>query len=274
MRYLPILLLGALLLSTSAGAHTEGDHRGNPSAAGAAGEAVEGPGIEERLGKKIPLDLNFRDEAGRPVPLSGLVTGPTLIIPVYYGCTNVCSYLQSGAANALRAVRRTAGTDYRVISVSFDETETPAMAARAKRMYLASMGRPFPEDGWRFLTGDVVSIRRLTDAAGYRFQRRGHDFIHPVASFVVAGDGTIVRYLYGINFLPKDLTLAFVEAQEGVVGKSVRTMVGFCFSFDPAGKTYVFNVLRVSATVVVLTAGSFLAFLVLTGKKGKGKRIP
>jgi protein SCO1/2 len=226
-------------------------------------------GVEEHLGAKIPLDLTFRDENGRQVRLSDLVSGPTIILPVYYSCTNVCNYLQGGLARVLPAIKLKPGTEYRVISVSFDETESPALAARYKRMYLTSMNSIFPREGWRFLTGDAASIRRLTDAAGYRFERRGRDFIHPVASFVVAGNGTIVRYLYGTTFLPKDLTLAFAEAQSGVVGSSIRKVVGYCFSFDPSGKTYVFNVLRVSATAVFLTAGSFLAFLLLTGRKRK-----
>ena len=228
-----------------------------------------GVGVDEYLGGKIPLDLTFRDESGRPVRLGDLVTVPTIILPVYYSCTNVCNFLQGGLASALPAVKLKPGGEYRVLSVSFDETETPQLAARYKRMYLASMNVPFPDDGWRFLTGDVQDIRRLTDAAGFRFLRKGRDFIHPVASLVVAPDGTIVRYLYGTTFLPKDLTLALLEAREGKVGSTIRTLVGYCFSFDPVGKTYVFNLLRVSATVVFATAGTFLAFLLLTGRKRK-----
>jgi protein SCO1/2 len=134
-------------------------------------------------------------------------------------------------------------------------------------MYQNSMDKPFPEDGWRFLTGEAASIRRLTDAAGYRFQRKGRDFIHPVASFIVARDGTIVRYLYGTTFLAKDVSMALLEARKGMVGSSIRKVVEYCFSFDPKAKTYVFNLLRVSATVVIICTGSFLAFLVLAGKK-------
>ena len=119
------------------------------------------------------------------------------------------------------------------------------------------------------LTGDSRNVRRLTDAAGYRFERKGEDFIHPVASFVVAGNGTIVRYLYGTTFLPKDLALALLEAREGKVGITIRKVVGYCFSFDPLRKTYVFNLLRVCATVVLLSAGTFLAFLLVTGKRRK-----
>lgn len=225
--------------------------------------------MEERLGSRVPLDITFRDETGKRVRLSDLVSGPTIILPVYYSCTNVCNYLQGGLARVLPAIKNRPGTEYRVISVSFDETETPQQAARAKRMYLASMSAPFPEEGWRFLTGDAASIRRLTDAAGYRFQRKGRDFIHPVVSLVVAADGAIIRYLYGTTFLPKDLTLALLEAREGKAGATIRKVVAYCFTFDPAAKTYVFNLLRVSATVVMLSAGSFLAFLFLTGRKRK-----
>lgn len=224
-------------------------------------------GVDEHLGQKIPLDLTFRDETGQPVRLADLVTGPTIILPVYYNCTNICNLLQEGLASALPAVQRKPGTDYTVLSVSFDETETPALAARYKRTYLHGMTAAFPENGWRFLTGDAENIRRLTAAAGYHFQRRGREFIHPVASFVVAGDGTIVRYLYGTTFLPKNLTLALLEARDGKAGAAIRAVVGYCFSFDPKGRNYVFNLLRVSATVVILVAGGFLAFLILTGRK-------
>jgi protein SCO1/2 len=229
-------------------------------------------GVEEHLGGKIPLDVTFRDETGKPVRLSELITVPTIILPVYYSCTNECNFLQGGLASVLPSVMRKPGEEYRVISVSFDETETPALASRYKRMYLASMNAPFPEEGWRFLTGDASSIRRLTDAAGFYFQRRGREFIHPVASFVVARDGTIVRYLYGTTFLPKDVTLALLEARDGKVGATIRKVVGYCFSFDPKGKTYVFNLLRVSATAVIVAMGAFLSYLLLAGDKDRRRR--
>jgi protein SCO1/2 len=232
-------------------------------------EDVTQVGVDERLGAKIPLGLSFRDETGRRVRLGELITGPTIILPVYYGCTNICNYLQGGLARTLPEIKRTPGTDYRVLSVSMDETETPELAARYQRMYLSALKAPFPAGAWHFLTGDAASIRALTDAAGYRFQRRGRDFAHPVASFVVTGDGMIVRYLYGTSFLAKDLTLALLEAREGRVGTTIRKVVDYCFSFDPASKSYEFNLLRVSATVVLLCCGGFFCFLVLTGKRSK-----
>jgi protein SCO1/2 len=122
---------------------------------------------------------------------------------------------------------------------------------------------------WRFLTGDRQNILKLTDSAGYRFHKVGADFLHPVTFFVVAADGKIVRYLHGTHVLPKDLTLALYEAKSGKVGTTIRKMVQYCFSFDPEQKTYVFNVLRVSATTILATLALFAAFLVFGGKKPK-----
>lgn len=245
--------------------------RGVGSKTGVDAVATEEPsvGINEHLGAKIPLDITFRDEGGTPVRLAELVTGPTVILPVYFSCTNVCYNLQWGLAQVLPRIKSRPGDEYRVISVSFDENDSPELAAKFKRVYLSAMHAPFPEDGWRFLTGDAASIKRFTDAVGFSFQRRGHDFLHPVASIVVAGDGTIVRYLYGASFLPKDLTLALIEAREGKGGTAVRKVMEYCFSYDPERKSYVFNLLRVSATVVIICTGGFLVFLIVTGRKRK-----
>jgi protein SCO1/2 len=237
------------------------------SLAGAADTSDITIGITEHLGAKIPLDATFRDEDGKPVTLGQLITGPTIILPVYYGCANVCYNLQQGLARVLPTIKSKAGVEYRVISVSFDEHDQPELAAKFKRVYLGAMHAPFPPEAWRFLTGDSVAIQKLTNAAGYGFQRRGRDFLHPAASFIVTADGTIVRYLYGSTFLAKDLTLALIEARNGVSGVTIRKMVDYCFSFDPGQQTYVFNLLRVSATVVILCTGGFLAFLIFGGKR-------
>jgi protein SCO1/2 len=226
-------------------------------------------GLEEKLGERIPLDLVFRDEQGNPVKLADLVNKPTIIAPVYYRCPNVCHFLQGDLARVLPNLKLKAGEDYQVISFSFDETEQPELALRSRNTYYAAMKNQYPEQAWRFLTGDLEAIRRLTDAAGYQFQRVGTEFLHPVAFFVVSPDGKIVRYLHGTHVVPKDLTLALYEAKTGHVGTTIRKMVQYCFSFDPEQKTYVFNILRVSATVILTTLAIFAAFLIFGGKKSK-----
>ncbi|GAC1470944.1 MAG: SCO family protein [Desulfuromonadaceae bacterium] len=266
-RALLLVLLMLLFIHDEARSADKGmEHKHGAAAVSAAETTV---GINEHLGSRIPLDITFRDEGGKPVRLAELISGPTLILPVYYSCPNVCYNLQWGLAQVLPKIKSRPGEEYRVISVSFDENDSPELASKFKRVYLTAMHAPFPEGGWRFLTGDAASIKRLTDAVGYSFQRRGRDFLHPVASIVIAGDGSIVRYLYGTSFLPKDLALALIEARDGKSGTAVRKVLEYCFSYDPQQKSYVFNLLRVSATAVILSTGGFLVFLILSGRKRK-----
>jgi len=229
--------------------------------------SAAGVGLDEQLGTRLPLDLSFRDEDGRTVRLRDLVDRPTVIAPVYYRCPNVCHFLQGELAQVLPQLTLVAGTDYRVLSISFDETETPELAQRTRDTYLAAAGGKVSAAGWRFLTGDQDAILALTGTAGFHFQRVGADFQHPVAILVTSADGTIVRYLHGTRILPKDLALALSEAKAGVVGTTIRKMVQYCFSYDREQKTYVFNVLRVAATVILTTLVAFFAYLLLTGKK-------
>ena len=262
---LPLLLLTFLLLpgpATAADAPLS-----MPVSELADPAAARQVGVDEKLGAEIPLDLTFRDATGHAVSLDSLVTGPTVIVPIYYSCPNVCSFLQGALARVLPEVRRTPGEDYRVLSISFDENETAADARKARAIYYQAMGNDFPPDAWRFLTGEKPAIDALLDAAGYRFMRQGEDFLHPVAIFVVSGNGKITRYLYGTSILPMDLTLALVEAAEGKVSPAIRKVAQFCFSYDPQSGQYVFNIFRVSATIVLLTAAALLAFLILTGRK-------
>ncbi len=226
-------------------------------------------GLEEQLGGYIPLDVKFRDETGQEVTLRELIDGPTIIAPVYYTCPNVCTFIQGGLASVLPQVTLDPGEDFRVLSVSFDETENPSQAAQSKRNYYAAMKGQFPEEAWHFLTGTRENILRLTDSLGYNFQRQGKDFLHPIVVAVVSPDGKIVRYLHGTRFLPMDISLALVEASEGRVGATIKKVLGFCFSYDPQNRRYVFNLLRVAGAAVLLTLGAFLSFLLFTGRKKK-----
>jgi len=232
-------------------------------------ESASKVGLDEKLGMHIPLDLTFLDEQGKPVKLADLITMPTVIAPVYYRCPNVCHFLQGDLARVLPGLKLKAGEDYQVISFSFDENEKPELAERSRNTYYAAMKNQYPVDAWRFLTGDGDTIQKLTDAAGYRFQKVGTEFLHPVVFFVVSPEGKIVRYLHGTHVVPKDLTLALYEAKSGQIGTTIRKMVQYCFSFDPEQKTYVFNILRVSATAILTTLVIFAAFLMFGGKKTK-----
>uniref|UniRef100_B8DKR5 Uncharacterized protein involved in biogenesis of respiratory and photosynthetic systems-like protein n=2 Tax=Nitratidesulfovibrio vulgaris TaxID=881 RepID=B8DKR5_NITV9 len=229
-------------------------------------------GVDERLGDIIPEGILLRDESGSPIDPRTLMDVPVIIAPIYYSCPTVCNMLQSSLARVLPQVSLQPGKDYRVLSVSFDETDTPQLAARKKQNYFAAMNFAYPEDGWRFLSGDLASINRFMDAIGFRFTRQGRDFIHPVVLVVTAPGGKVVRYLYGQNFMPFDLTMAVTEASHGTIGLSVKRVLSYCFTYDPEGRRYVFDFMRIAGMIILFGAAVLLFVLLRGGPRRKERK--
>lgn len=225
--------------------------------------------LEEKLGQYLPADAAFVDEQGKHVILKNSIDKPTIIAPVYFGCTHECPLLLTGLARVLGKLELVKpGRDYQVISLSFDDRDTPVVALDKKKNYLKAINKPFPDEAWRFLTGNTADIKKFTDSIGFKFQRDGeHDFSHPITLVVVAPGGKIVRYIEGVSFLPFEVTMALSEAAEGRVGSTTRKVLLYCFSYDPLKKSYVFNILKITATVMVLFVGSFFAYLMFTSRK-------
>ncbi len=234
-------------------------------AEGSAGSSVVG--ITPMLGRKVPLDLTFLDENGKSVSLRELVHTPVVLTLVYLHCPNICPFLLQNLAGVFNQMPAEPGRDYVALSISFDERETPASAREQKKIFLEMIGRPFPADAWRFLTGDRDNIRKLTDAVGFRYKRVGNDFAHPVAVIALSPEGKITRYLYGMDPLPFDLKMALVEASHGTIGPAISKVVQFCFSIDPKGHKLVFNALKVTGTVTLFFAGLFILFLLFKGRR-------
>jgi protein SCO1/2 len=254
-----ILLLATLFSQNIAQAHVE-----QP-------KDLAGIGIDEKLGQVIPLDLTFHDENGNPVSLKQLIHTPTILAPVYLHCPNVCSLLLQNLADALNRLPAEPDKEFRVLSVSFDEREKPSFALERKKVYLQMIEKPFPQDAWRFLTGDKENIDKLMDSVGFHFKRVGGDFQHPVALIIVTPYGKITRYLYGSDLLPFDIKIALLEASQGRIGPTISKVVRFCFTYDPKGKKLVFNTLKVTGIVTLLFALSFIVFLLFKGRKQHSK---
>jgi protein SCO1/2 len=228
--------------------------------------------LDEKLGQYLPADAMFTDEHGIRADLKKWLDKPTIIAPVYLSCMHECPMLLTGLAQVLGKLELVKpGKDFQVITLSFDDNDTPKIAAGKKVNYLKAVGRPFPADSWKFLTGDAVDITKFTGSVGFKFQRDGeHEFSHPITLVIVAPGGKIVRYLYGTHFLPFDVAMALTEAAEGKVGSPARTALMYCFSYDPLKKSYVFNILKVTGTVMVLFVASFFAYLMVSPKKKRG----
>ena len=170
-------------------------------------------------------------------------------------------------AAALRPYAEKPGTEPNLVSITIDERELPSDAMKAKDIAYVSIEKPFPKEKWHFLTGSKESIKKITDATGFRFIRKGNDFDHPLGIIILSPDGKIVRYIPGNDFLPIELKMSLLEASNGIVSPTIARVVRYCFSFNPKSHQMVFNTLRVSATVIFLLVGAFAAYLLISGKK-------
>ena len=224
-------------------------------------------GSQQRLGKQIPADLEFRNEAGKQVRLGQyLGNGPVILNFVYFHCPMLCGQVLQGLTGALRAIGYTAGRDFTVLTVSFDPQETPEMAAAKKKMVLATYGRPEAEKGWHFLTGSAASIAALTQAAGFQYQynAQSNQFAHPTAIMVLTAEGKIAQYYYGIEYAPRDLRLGLVQASNGQIGTLTDEALLYCYRYDPQSGTYsaiISRVLRISGAVWLAMVSVFLVVM-------------
>jgi protein SCO1 len=217
--------------------------------------------VTEKAGQYLPLDLQFTDETGQLVRLDAIIDRPTIILPTYYYCPNGCSLNLANLAVAVNSMTSRSGKDYRVIALSFNDVERPKDAARAKNNYLKLLPDDFPASDWRFLTGSGEAIKAATDALGFRFQRvNDQTFIHPAVLMIIAADGKIIRYVYG-SFVAGDIDLALSSAASGVPIMSVRRLLGFCFNYDPHGKSGLITTVKIIVlmifTVIVIGAVFF-----------------
>jgi protein SCO1/2 len=234
-------------------------------------------GIDQKLGAKVPLDVPFRDEHGNRVALADCTGGkPTVLVLAYYRCPMLCTRVLNGLLDALRAIPDSAGGGFNVVVVSFDPREKPPLAAVKKAAYLGEYGRPGAEAGWHFLTGDPLAVASLADAVGFRYEydRETEQYAHGSGLVVLSPDGTISRYLLGVNFPARDLRLALAEASEGRVGSPADQVLLLCYRYDPATGTYTFAIIRVLkwlSGATVLGLAGLVGFLAWRGRKGPGE---
>ncbi|MFC2114531.1 SCO family protein [Bacteroidota bacterium] len=226
-------------------------------------------GIYEHLDEYIPQGLQFYDIDSNLVDFNSLIDKPTILVLVYFTCPGICSPLLDGVAEVIDRADINLGTDYQVLTVSFNSSETPILAKNKRLNYLKQIKKEIDQDYWKWFTGDSANIARLTDAVGFKFKREGKDFIHAASLVVLSPDGKITRYLYGTVFNQFDLKMAVIEASKGQSSPTISKVLKYCFSYDADGKKYVFNITKISATAVILFALSFFLILVLKKKKTK-----
>jgi protein SCO1/2 len=231
---------------------------------------LEGIGFDQKLNQQLPLHLGFRDEAGRAVQLGNYFgKKPVLLALVYFNCPMLCTLELNGLLRASRAMNLDAGRDYEIVTVSFNPADTPELAAAKKASYLEKYNRAGTAGGWHFLTGDPLSIEVLTRAMGfrYRYDVKSGQYIHASGIVVATPAGRLSRYFYGIEYFPRDVRLALVDASSGRIGTAVDQVLLFCFHYDPATGKYTLGIWRVLQAMCLLTVGMIGGLFIILRRK-------
>jgi protein SCO1/2 len=260
--------LSLLLITTSLGvAHPSVAKTPDIAPAASADVKPEEVGIDEQLGKVVPLDAVFRDEDGHDVTLRSLIDRPTVLTLNYFRCAGICSPQLNGVAETVNRTLAKIGEQYRIITVSFDDRDTPEIAAKKRTNYLQEIRRPVSPNDWRFLTSDAATSKKVADAVGFKFKRVGDDFLHPGALMFLSPKGQVTRYMYGITYVPADWQMAVEEASRGEVQPTINKWLRFCYTYDPAGRHVALNVTRIAGTFVLGSAMIFAIVLIFKGKR-------
>jgi protein SCO1 len=225
-------------------------------------------GVEEKLGNTVPLDAFLFNIEGDTVYLRDIYDKPTIICFVYYRCPGICSPLMDGLAEVIDRSDLVIGRDYQAITISFDPRESAMLAERKRNNYQNLMEKAdLAKEGWTFYTADSANIARLTDATGFRYKPVGNDFIHSATLIVTSPRGKITRYMNGIYFLPFELKMSVLDASEGKTGPTINKVLQYCYSFDPEGQEYVFNITKVAGTLIIFFGVVIFLILILVNRK-------
>jgi protein SCO1/2 len=227
--------------------------------------STRGVGIDQKLNAAVPLDTTFVDESGATVPLRKFFHGkPVLLAPVYYECPMLCSQILSGVVAALRPLSLKPGRDFEIVAISFDPRDTPQIARDKRDHYAHSYSSSGGVEGWHFLTGTQPSIHAVMNAIGFRYRWDAAEkiFVHASGVMLITPEGRVGRYLYGVDYEPKDMKLGLIEASHEQIGSPVDQVLLFCYHYDPKTGKYgaaVINLMRGAAVLTLLVLGGGMA---------------
>jgi protein SCO1/2 len=263
------LSFAALLLAAATAVHADrGTWTGAGPGTGAAAQSgvpsaqMPGPlqkvGYDQKLGGQVPLGLGFRDQDGRAVRLNDYFgQKPVLLVLAYYHCPMLCDMVLTGVTGSLKTMNLNPGKDFDVVVVSIDPNESAVQAAAKRAETISRFGRPETEAGWHFLTGPQESIAALAASVGFRYvyDAQRNEFSHAAGIVILTPEGRISRYLYGIEYAPREVRLALVESAGGKIGSLADAALLYCFHYDPAIGRYsamTMRIVRIGAALTLL----------------------
>ena len=232
----------------------------------APGDLTTRVGFDQELGRQAPLHARFIDGNGATVDLAGLLQNrPTLVVPGYYACANLCGAVRAGVAHAIAKSGLTPGEQFNVVLVSIDPRET-AQDARAAQRQDASNHPLAYVTRWHYLTGSSSAREALMRAIGFRswFDARNGQYAHPAGIVLLSPGGLVTQYFFGVQFVPRSLRLALVSASQGRIGSLIDQLVLLCCDYDPSTGRYgllIDTVLQGLCVLTLLALGALIFLL-------------
>lgn len=222
--------------------------------------------LEQRLNEQAPLDTVFRDDTGKTVRLGDYFgKKPILLMLPFYKCPGICKDELMGIVRSLKQINFNVGNEFDVVIVSINPKETPDIAALRKEQYVKDYQRPDTAHGWHLLTGEEAQIRRLADAVGfyYVYDTKTDQYNHPAGLMVLTPQGKLSRYFYGVQYDPRTLKLALIEASQNKIGTLAERILMYCSAYDPTRGRYGLVIMRVLqlaglATLLILGTSIFI----------------
>lgn len=245
-------------------------------------EELEGVGITQKLDQQIPLDLTFKDEAGKTVQLGEYFGSgkPVLLNLVYYTCPMLCGEALAGEASALAVLKFSPGKEYEAVTVSFNPDDTPQDAAAKKKIYVDRLNEHLEPktsgEAWHFLTGQKAEIDKLAQSVGFRYRRdpKTGQYIHSTALIIVTPHGKVAQYYYGVEYSPRDIRLGVIEASRNKIGNLVDAVEIYCCRYDPNTGRYgaiISRVLSIAGAATLLVLGGFVFAMIRLDKNRSHK---
>ncbi len=245
--------------------------------AGQMPELLQEVGLDQRLNAQVPLGLTFKDENGRVVKLGDYFgKRPVILTLNYFECPMLCTEVLNGLVSALGVMNFSIGKEFDVVTVSFDPRDTPERARQKKAAYVARYKRPGSESGWHFLTGSDHEIAALTRAVGFRYayNAKAGQFAHASGVMVATPEGRLSHYFYGIEYGPRDLRLALVEASDHKIGTAVDQVLLACFHYDPSSGRYSMAVMTAVRAAGLAMVGLIAGAIVLMRRRERRGPLP
>jgi protein SCO1/2 len=271
--------LATLLISigTTHAQQYAADRKDLGAAAQSTPDYLKHAGIDQNLNHPLPLADRFRDESGTDAPLGAYFTKkPVMLALVYFKCKMLCPQVLRGMAASLKQTGFHPGHEYDIVVASIDPTDTPADATQAKQEFLQKLGVN-PTDpaanSIHFLTGPQTSITDLAAATGFHYIRvPGPDgqmdqFAHSSVIMIATPDGRMSKYLNGIDYQPRDVRLALIEASNEHIGTATDAILLYCCNYTPSEGRYTVSVLRIMGLAGMGSVFALGAVIFLLNKK-------